>query len=489
MSDAPAAFPVPLPRDDLAGVTVALDASTSLVDNATVMIGGSPLRIARLTGAGGALVKKLVTGEPVPRGDQATALTRRLLDGGLVHPDGLAPVNPSLAVTVVVPVRGSLGDGLMAALEALPDGLRIVVVDDASPAPVTTTSRRIEIVRRPVNGGPAAARNTGLGEVSTTYTAFVDADCEPDPGWIEGLLVHFADPLVAAVGPRIVGPAGPTGSVLARYENARAPLDLGARPARVRARSRVSYLPSAALVVRTDVVRGLGGFDEAMPVGEDVDLVWRLDEAGWTVRYEPSVRVMHRHRTELWAWARRRYDYGTSAGPLAARHPGALAPVEASASSVALWALLATGHPLAALATGAVTVDLLARRLAALQHPFPVAARLAAQGHLSAGKLLAESMLRPWWPLTFAAALTSRRARRVILAAVVLPPLWEWVRDRPPLDPVRWVVCRVSDQIAYGTGVWAGAWKVRTVDPLRPELTSWPRPGRYTRWRSTLSRR
>ena len=48
------------------------------------------------------------------------------------------------------------------------------------------------------------------------------------------------------------------------------------------------------------------GFDEGLPLGEDVDLVWRLHDAGWQVRYEPGIRVAHDDRVEPAAWYRRR---------------------------------------------------------------------------------------------------------------------------------------------------------------------------------------
>jgi mycofactocin system glycosyltransferase len=480
---------VALPADDLEGLTLSLDPSASVIENGRVLLGGSPLRLARLTEEGAALVRRLAVGEPVPAGRAATELARRLLDGGLVHPDLPRCGLDRDDVTVVVPVRGRLHPALAEQLVAASGRTRVIVVDDASETAVADPGGAVEVVRRETCGGPSAARNTGLGHVRTALTAFVDADCVPDANWLDGLFGHFGDPLVAAVAPRVTSPDTTGAPALARYEAMRSPLDLGTLPSRVRARTRVAYVPSAALVARTDVVRGLGGFDETMAVGEDVDLVWRLDEAGWSVRYEPTVEVVHHHRTAPAGWLRRRFDYGTSAGPLAVRHPGALAPVEASPWSIAVWGLLATGHPLAAAVAGATTVDLLARGLASLDHPFPVAARIAAQAHLATARMLSDAVVRPWWPLAVAVGVTSRRGRRVALAAAVGPPLWDWARTRPPLDPVRWVAFRLADQVAYAAGVWTGSARARTADPLVPELTSWPRPGRYTRWRTSLTRR
>jgi len=490
--DRAAARPPTPPGDHLAGLVVAVDPSVRVMEGGRVLLGGSPLRVVRLSAAGAKVVGRLMEGAPVPAGRGATTLVRRLLDGGLVHPRWGAGPYATSDVTVVVPVLGAVPPDLLADLAGGggpgPGGVgAVLVVDDASPSPVPAPNHDVAtVVRRLTNGGPAAARNTGLGLVTTPLVAFVDADCRPEPGWLDRVLPHFADPLVAAVAPRIVAAddgGDPSRGVVARYEAARSALDLGPDEGRVRARTRVSFVPSAALVARTDVLRALGGFDEDMVVGEDVDLVWRLDEAGWGVRYEPAARVGHHHRTDPRAWARRRFDYGTSAGPLARRHPGALVPVEASAWSVAAWGLAAAGHPVLGAGVAATSTGLLARRLSTLEHPTAVAARLTGLGHLGAGRLLASALVRPWWPLTLLAA-RHRRLRPVAVAAAVVPPLLEWRRRRPPLDPVRWTALRLADDAAYSTGVWVGAWRSRTSEPLRPDLTSWPRPGTYTRWRT-----
>ena len=64
---------------------------------------------------------------------------------------------------------------------------RVVVVDDGSPTAAVAPRPRRALVRRDRNGGPAAARNTGLAHVSTAFVAFLDADSVPPPDWIERL--------------------------------------------------------------------------------------------------------------------------------------------------------------------------------------------------------------------------------------------------------------------------------------------------------------
>ncbi len=82
----------------------------------------------------------------------------------------------------------------------------------------------------------------------------------------------------------------------------------------------VSYVPTAALAVRTQALLQADGFDEALRFGEDVDLVWRLAKRGGRIRYEPSVSVTHPTRKSAAAWLRQRFQYGRSASALASRH-------------------------------------------------------------------------------------------------------------------------------------------------------------------------
>jgi mycofactocin glycosyltransferase len=381
-------------------------------------------------------------------------------------------------VTLVVPAYAAAGETI-----TVPDlGPRLIVVDDASIGSVEAPSHAI-VIRRATNGGPSAARATGLEQVATPLVAFVDTDVIVSAEWLDGLLGHFNDDRVVAVAPRVQCAAG-TG-VIARYESMRSPLDLGDEPARVQARTRVSYVPSAALVTRVESVRGIGGFDAALRTGEDVDLVWRLDEGGGSVRYEPRVVVTHEPRRSLAAFVRQRRGYGRSAAPLARRHAGALAPVGVSGWSAAVWAALAIGQPAGAVALAGGTAVALTRKLPQL--PRREAMRLVGWGHLGAGRQLASAMARVWWPVLLPVAMVSRRVRRVLIAAVVVPAVLDWNAARrngsSRLDPLRYTALRVLDDASYGVGVWEGVVRERTADPLVPDLTSWPSPGTYERRR------
>jgi len=456
-----------------------IDPGVRRLDGGRVLLGGSPLRLLRLTPGGTRLIDDIAAGRRVRPGPAAAAVLQRLVDDGVLHPvPGEATLHAG-DVTVVIPVRDR-PSGLAHTLDALGPVARVIVVDDGSAD--ADSHRRVaavrgaEVLRRPVSGGPGAARNAGLALAATPVVAFVDAGCRPGPGWLDILLPHLGDPSVVLVAPRVGGDQvrQAARSALARYESAHSALDLGSDEGPIRPRTRIPFVPAATLVVRTSAAREVGGFDAGMQVGEDVDFVWRLVEAGHRTRYEPAARVAHDDRNRVWPWAKRRFDYGTSAAELARRHPGDLSPLGISGWSAAVWGLVASGHPGAAAAIGTGTAVALTRRLDRLEHPIREAARLTAVGHVGAGRVLGHALIRPWFPLTLLAALVSRRARWVLGAAVVIPPLIEWQDVRPRLDPVRWIGLRLADDVAYSAGVWAGCARARQWGPVLPSFRNWP---------------
>jgi mycofactocin system glycosyltransferase len=476
----------PGPEDELAPVGLGLrpDPGTRLLAGGTVLVGGSPVRVLRLTPAGVRHVAGWWSGMPVPDSPKARALARRLLDTGIAHPvPGDGTWGPG-DVTVVIPVRDRQAElaRCLAGLsgEALPMP-RVIVVDDGSADPAAiariAAGSGARVLHRRVNGGPGAARNTGLAAADTPLVAFLDSDCAPGPGWLDALLPHFADQAVGAVAPRIM-PAEPGRTWLARYEGASSTLDMGARASIVRPGSRVPYVPGAALVVRRAAAGT--GFTETMRVGEDVDFVWRLAASGWRVRYEPAAAMPHQHRVRLREWFARRKDYGTSAAILEQHHPGTVRPLYVSAWTALAWLAAAAGRPVAGAAFTGAGITLLARRLArvtgeewpwhAARTAWPLAARLAGGGTLAAGRTLGSAISRTWWPVALPTAVAVRRMRWPLAALVLTPPLLDWLDRRPPLDPARYTGARLLDDIGYSLGVWQGCAGRRTVRPLLPRL-------------------
>ncbi|MCO1656836.1 mycofactocin biosynthesis glycosyltransferase MftF [Pseudonocardia humida] len=457
------------------GVTVRLDRQALRLDDGAVLVGGAPPRMMHLAPAAAELVR--ADGTATVDGPTSAALVRTLLDAGIAHPvevpAGAAPTADE--VTVVVPVRDRV-DGLRRLLAGLP-GLRTVVVDDGSTdagaIAAVAGEAGARVLRHERSRGPAAARNTGLAAAGTALVAFLDSDVVPEPGWLDPLLAAFADPAVGLAAPRIVALA-PVRGWLGRYEALRSSLDLGRDPALVVPRSRVAYVPSAAVVVRRAAAGA--GFDDRMHVAEDVDLVLRLHAAGWRLRYEPAARVGHDHRTRPVQWWLRKAYYGTGAAPLALRHRGSVPPMVLSPSGAAIAGLVVLARPWSLLGAAVVAVgstERLARRLGRLREPRRTAARLVGLGALGTIAQTADAVTRHYWPVSVVAALLSRRVRRRVLAIALVEGVVDWWRHRDPegragLDPARFVLARRLDDLGYGAGLWWGAWRHRTVQPLRP---------------------
>ncbi len=302
--------------------------------------------------------------------------------------------------------------------------------------------------------------------------AFVDSDCVPTDGWLAPLLGHFDDPLVAAVAPRIVSDPGPPVGGRTRDEVLRSSLDRGHREGLVRPGGPVPFVPSAALLVRVDAVTGPDLFDPALRGGEDVDLVWRLGDAGWDVRYVPSSTVVHDGPATLGAFLARRAFYGTTAAALARRHGDAVAPVHLSGWSLAVWTLALARRPVLALAVLAASIALLAHRLRGLvRDPVAVATHIAGGGTVRAAVPALGSLARAWSP-ALVLGLAFRRTRTASALALLVPALGDWAPERATQDPVRAVGVHVADDAAYGLGVWVGCARQRTLVPLIPRV-SW----------------
>ncbi|HEV7422623.1 MAG TPA: mycofactocin biosynthesis glycosyltransferase MftF [Mycobacterium sp.] len=460
------------------GFAVQVDRRVKVLGEGSALLGGSPTRLLRLAPA----AQTMLSGGRLEVHDaQSAQLARTLLDATVAHPRPAS--GPSHRdVTVVIPVRDN-AFGLNRLLPTL-RGMRIVVVDDGSALPVQAddfdgTYCKVTVLRHGRTRGPAAARNTGLAACETDFVAFLDSDVVPRRGWLEVLLGHFCDPAVALVAPRIVGLCEPQ-NLVARYEAVRSSLDLGHREAPVVPYGTVSYVPSAAIICRRSVLTEVGGFDETLKSGEDVDLCWRFIEAGARLRYEPIALVGHDHRTQLRDWFARKAFYGASAAPLAVRHPGKTAPLVISGWTLLAWILMAMGSGVGFLAStvvAAITGRRIAQSLSAVETEPTEVAALAFKGLWSAALQLASAICRHYWPVALVAAVFFRRCRHLVLVAAVVDGVVDWATRNGNADegvkrvglPAYFLLKRLDD-IAYGLGLWEGVVRERHFGALKPQI-------------------
>lgn len=429
------------------------------------LLSGSPLTSFTVSEAGAQILNAIENNDQLP--PHHASLTSRLLATGAIHPQTNLSV-PSSDITVVIPafITDSHSQQQLASLLEHLSDMAVIVVDDCSPTPLRISN--ITVIRRDTNGGPGAARNTGIQHVTTKFAAFVDADVVTSSDSLRQLASVLRDESVALAAPRIATENEKT--FLSEYESLRSPLDLGNEPAVVRPLSRVSYVPSAVLVGRTIQLREQFSFNETMRLGEDVDLIWRIVESGQIVRYVPSVICHHRARTSWSALLKQRFGYGSSAATLNSRHPRAASPLRANVVLLLPAVALLSGYLYFAVMLALPMYFYFATTLQSTGMSLRQRFKVTTIGFKATLRLLASAVRRAWWPIVTLSSLVFQPMMFVLLFSVLAAPAYGIVK-RKPRYPGEYFVMRILDDCAYGLGVWAGAIRTRSFGCLLPIIT------------------
>ena len=251
---------------------------------------------------------------------------------------------------------------LLACLETLRGTTaEIVVLDNASEDGSADAVRErfpdVRVLPQEFRAGFGANHNTVIRATEGRYVYVLNEDTTADD-WGFARIVEYLDahPRVAALGPRLTYPDGRLQDSAWRFPT---PLvstlglltvgKLGVKQSRGDAPHAVDWVMGAALVLRRDALDEVGLFDdEFFLYSEEVDLQFRLRQAGWDVHYFPSATVVHhesqfsadipeRRINEMW---RSRHRYWRK------HHSGAGARV-AALTTGGQYALRAAAAPIA----------------------------------------------------------------------------------------------------------------------------------------------
>jgi glycosyltransferase involved in cell wall biosynthesis len=230
-----------------------------------------------------------------------------------------------LLASVVVPVRGEADEilGLLSALSAQTlesNRFEVLIADDGSPdrsiAALAGTDARVRITTGPPRNS-YAARNRGASLAKAPVIAFCDADCLPEPSWLENGLAALGSADVAA---------GLVQFVIPSQRSIWTLLDVDTFLDQERA-VKNGTAATANLFVRRELFERVGGFDDSVPNTSDYDFVARCVSAGATLNFEPGAVVRHPTRDsarsfirKTWAVNRRYAERERRAG----RRPNAL---------------------------------------------------------------------------------------------------------------------------------------------------------------------
>ncbi|GAC1517711.1 MAG: hypothetical protein NVS1B12_05230 [Acidimicrobiales bacterium] len=221
------------------------------------------------------------------------------------------PAAPPVVAVVVTCNPGWWLEECIASLAAQDyPGLSVLVVDaDSSEDPTPRVGAVmpgafVRRVRR--RRGFAAAANEVLANVQgASHFVFCHDDVALEPGAVRLLVEESFRSNAGIVAPKLVGWFAPdrliaTGMGADRFGVPVALVERGELDQEQHdAMREVFYAPSACVLVRADLFATLGGFDAAYgPVGEDLDLAWRVHLAGAKVVFAPGARVRHLEATE-----------------------------------------------------------------------------------------------------------------------------------------------------------------------------------------------
>ncbi len=232
-------------------------------------------------------------------------------------------------VALIVPVynRPQEVEELLASMVAcnLPaDDWEVVIVEDGSSESAEEVVERyssllpLHYITKP-NGGPSSARNYGARHTEASMLVFLDSDTT--------LSAHYISTIVATDAP-FWGGADRSGADFSTMQRAvsyamTSPLTTGG----IRGggeRMDKFYPRSFNMGIRRDLYESVGGFDEQMRYGEDVDLSYRLTEAGHRATLLAGAEVCHKRRTNLSAFFRQVMHSGAARITLTRRHKGSL---------------------------------------------------------------------------------------------------------------------------------------------------------------------
>ena len=184
-------------------------------------------------------------------------------------------MEPDDQVTVVIPTkdRSALLPSTVASVLAQAGvEVRVVVVDDGGTVPAARSlpeDPRVRVLRHDAPKGVSAARNAGLAAAASAWVAFLDDDDLWGPHKLRRQLdaVHATghrwacSATVSFAGSQVIGVADPPP---------------GGDLSRAILHGNVVSGSASSVLARTDLVRGVGGFDEDVPSMEDWDLWIRL---------------------------------------------------------------------------------------------------------------------------------------------------------------------------------------------------------------------
>jgi GT2 family glycosyltransferase len=233
-------------------------------------------------------------------------------------PAALLSESPRVSVVVCTYNGGATLDQCLRSLRALdyPD-YEVIVVDDGSTDDTRAILERFPEVRaiHQENRGLSVARNVGLGAATGAVVAYTDSDCFADADWLAHLVHQLRHSGAAAAGgPNLTPEDGWLAACVAAAPG---------QPTHVLESDQVAeHVPGCNMAFRREALLAINGFDpQYRKAGDDVDVCWRLQQAGSWITFAPGAFVWHHRRQNPRAYLRQQGGYGEAEALLQFKHP------------------------------------------------------------------------------------------------------------------------------------------------------------------------
>jgi GT2 family glycosyltransferase len=199
-----------------------------------------------------------------------------------------------------------------------PSDYEVVFVDDGSTDGTQEILKKFPWVRniRQKNMGLSFARNVGMEAAKGEIVLYTDSDCEADEDWLYYVALALSrGGYIGMGGPNLIpdegswvadcvglSPGGPTHVMLDDRE--------------------AEHVPGCNMAFLKWALKQVNGFDpQFRKAGDDVDVIWRLQDLGYAIGFAPAAQVWHYRRNTVKAYLKQQRGYGEAEAMLKFKHP------------------------------------------------------------------------------------------------------------------------------------------------------------------------